>query len=228
MPASKFSTHGSRRGRFVTAAAVVLILGGLIFIGLSIATQHRAPQLTGAGESSRPTSPSTTSATHPKVVGPTLPRSKPVALTIPSIGVRSVVQYLGQDEDGALEVPAPGPHYNEAAWYRYSPTPGSLGPAILLGHVDSAIDGPSVFFRLGELQAGDKVSITRDDDSTAIFIVDEVHRYPKDRFPTKLVYGDINHAGLRVLTCGGPFDDATGHYRDNIVVFASLAGSRET
>jgi sortase (surface protein transpeptidase) len=148
-------------------------------------------------------------------------------LDIPSIGVHSNVQHLGQAADGALEVPAPGPHYDEAAWYRYSPTPGSKGPAILLGHVDSVTRGPSVFFRLGELKAGDRVSVTRADDSTALFVVDEVHSYPKNDFPTKLVYRDIDHAGLRLITCGGAFDDSTGHYLNNIVVFASLVDPRE-
>ena len=79
-----------------------------------------------------------------------------------------------------------------------------------------------MFFRLGELQAGDLVSIDRADGSTAVFEVDAVRRYPKDDFPTQTVYGDIDHAGLRLLTCGGAFDDASGHYLDNIVVFASL------
>ncbi len=153
---------------------------------------------------------------------PTLPRSEPATLDIPAIGVRSVIQQVGQTADGALEVPAPGPHYDEAAWYRHSPTPGELGPAVLLGHVDSAVNGPSVFFDLGKLVRGDRVSVTRVDGSVATFQVDEVNRYAKDDFPTELVYGDIEHAGLRILTCGGAFDDSTGHYLDNIVVFASL------
>lgn len=152
----------------------------------------------------------------------TMTRSKPATLSIPAIGVRSRIQELGRTSDGALETPAPGPHYNEAAWYRHSPTPGSLGPAILLGHVDSALEGPSVFFRLGELQAGDRISVTRADGSIARFVVDEVHVYAKDNFPTELVYGNIDHAGLRILTCGGAFDNTTGHYLDNVVVFASL------
>jgi sortase (surface protein transpeptidase) len=143
-------------------------------------------------------------------------------LDIPSIEVRSVIQHLGQTPDGALETPAPGPHYNEAAWYRYSPAPGSLGPAVILGHIDSATEGPSVFFRLGELQPGDRVSITRADGSVAVFAVDKVRRYSKRSFPTDLVYGDIDHAGLRMITCGGAFDESTRHYLDNIVVFASL------
>jgi sortase (surface protein transpeptidase) len=153
-------------------------------------------------------------------------RSQPVELRIPSIGVISTLQHLGQAADGSLEVPAPGPRYNDAAWYKHSPTPGELGPAVLLGHVDSAADGPSVFFRLGELEPGDRVSVERADGATAVFTVDRVRRYSKDDFPTSLVYGDIDHAGLRILTCGGAFDDSTGHYLDNIVVFASLdAGS---
>jgi sortase (surface protein transpeptidase) len=133
------------------------------------------------------------------------------------------MQYLGLTPQDELQVPA-APRYNDAAWYRYSPTPGSLGPAIVLGHVDSASGGPSVFFRLGDLRRGDRVSITRADDSIAVFIVDEVHTYAKDDFPTDVVYRDINHAGLRLITCGGAFDDSTGHYLDNVVVFASLTG----
>lgn len=220
--------------------AVVFIVSGLSLIGVSIASQRRAPQLppggpgTAAVEASDPWLHLAIPATRPSEepssttgIGPAMARSKPVILDIPSIGVHSVVQHLGQAADGALEVPAPGPHYNEAAWYRYSPTPGSLGPAVVLGHVDSAIDGPSVFFRLGELRPGDRVSITRADDSIAVFVVDAVHRYAKNDFPTEPVYGDIDHAGLRILTCGGAFDDSTGHYLDNVVVFASLVGSQE-
>ncbi|MGI8407554.1 MAG: class F sortase [Actinomycetota bacterium] len=157
-----------------------------------------------------------------RVITPTLPRSEPATLDIPAIDVHSVVQQVGQTADGALEVPAPGPHYDEAAWYRHSPTPGELGPSVLLGHIDSAANGPSVFFDLGKLLPGDRISVTRADDSVATFIVDKVARYSKNDFPTNLVYGDIDHAGLRILTCGGAFDNSTGHYLDNIVVFASL------
>lgn len=143
-------------------------------------------------------------------------------MDIDAIDVHSVVRDVGRTADGALETPAPGPFYDDAAWYRHSPTPGELGPAILLGHVDSAANGPSVFFRLGELRRGDRVSVTRADDTVAVFVVDEVQRYAKDNFPTDTVYGDIDHAGLRIITCGGAFDDAAGHYLDNVVVFASL------
>jgi hypothetical protein len=157
-------------------------------------------------------------ASDPAVLLP----SEPVSLTIPAIGVDTPVRDLGLDAGGGLEVPQPGPHYDEAAWYRHSPTPGELGPSVILGHIDSAANGPSVFFRLGELAAGDLVEVSRADGSSAVFTVDVVHRYAKADFPTELVYGDLDHAGLRILTCGGAFDRGARSYIDNIVVFASL------
>lgn len=228
MFSSTSSKKSSRGGAIATAAAVLFVVSGLTLIGVALASQTYAPQLPRSvvpndavpGAKLPQVKPSMNPS--PTIFGETLVRSKPVALDIPSIGVHSEIQYLGQTADGALETPAPGPLYDTAAWYRYSPTPGSLGPAILLGHVDSAAGGPSVFFRLGEVQVGARVSVTRADGSIAVFVVDEVHQYAKDHFPTDLVYNDIDHAGLRIVTCGGAFDDATGHYLDNIVVFASL------
>jgi len=151
--------------------------------------------------------------------------SNPVAISIPAIGVQSAVQALGLNADGTLEVPAPGPHYDEAAWYDESPTPGSLGPSIITGHVDSAAGGKSVFFDLGELKPGDSILITRADGLVATFEVEGVRRFPKDEFPTELVYANTDHAALRLVTCGGPFDDASGHYLDNVIVFGSLVDS---
>ena len=156
-----------------------------------------------------------------RTVEQVLPRSKPVAIDIPSIRVHSSLLSLGLNTDGTIEVPS-GTSYDEAGWYRFSPTPGSLGPAIILGHVSSGARGASVFFELGHLRPGDRVRVTRRDRSIAVFEITGVRRYPKDRFPTQLVYGNTDHAALRLITCGGSFDSSTGHYRDNVVVFASL------
>jgi hypothetical protein len=208
-----------------TGIAAVLLFTGVGLIGVSLASQKEIPLpgLTNGPEVALASVGdfigSRLALAHPIA---TLPESKPVGLDIPSIGVHSDVQHLGVTSTGAMETPAPGPLYDTAAWYRYSPTPGELGPAILLGHVDSAANGPSVFFRLGEMKRGDRVSVAREDGSIAVFMVDEVRRYSKNDFPTQLVYGNIDHAGLRIVTCGGAFDESTGHYLDNIVVFASL------
>ncbi|MEX2621915.1 MAG: class F sortase [Egibacteraceae bacterium] len=154
-----------------------------------------------------------------------LARFEPVTIDVPSIGVRSVLQQVGLTAEHTMEVPT-GPDYNDAAWYEHSSTPGSPGPAVIVGHVDSAIAGPSVFFDLGNLRPGDAVMVTRADGVVAVFRVDEVARYPKEDFPTELVYGDTDRALLRLITCGGVFDRATGHYRDNLVVFATLVDAR--
>lgn len=152
--------------------------------------------------------------------------SPPIAIDVPVIGVQSNLQYLGVTSENTPEVPAPGPHYDEAAWFKYSPAPGSVGAAVIVGHVDSATGGRSVFFNLGMLRPGDEVLVTRADGSVAVFTVDGVRRYSKDEFPSVTVYGDTAHASLRLITCGGEFDRATGHYQDNIVVFASLTDTR--
>jgi sortase (surface protein transpeptidase) len=143
-------------------------------------------------------------------------------LSIPDIGVQSVLNPLGVDADGGLEVPARGPHYDEAAWFTGSPRPGETGPAVLMGHVNGRGGTPSVFFRLAELGGGDPVTVSRTDGTTATFEVYRTEQYPKDEFPTTAVYGDTAGSELRLITCAGSWDAAVGHYRDNVVVYAQL------
>lgn len=144
--------------------------------------------------------------------------SAPVGLRVPAIGVDSELVGLGLQDDGTLEVPASG---SPAGWYTGGPTPGELGPAIIAGHVDWG-GQPGVFFDLGQLGPGDEIGVTRQDGSTARFRITRVERFPKDQFPTHAVYGDLDHAGLRLITCGGTFDHQARSYRDNLIVFAEL------
>ena len=113
---------------------------------------------------------------------------------------------------------------SDAAWYKYSATPGQIGVSVIEGHLDSYA-GPAVFFRLGGLQIGDKVDVTLADGVTAVFRVTGVREYAKSKFPAKTIYGATNYAALRLITCGGAFDYTTGHYLSSTVVFASLASS---
>lgn len=115
---------------------------------------------------------------------------------------------------------------SKPGWYRNSPVPGTLGPAIILGHVDSRQFGPGVFYDLQKLQAGEPIEVTREDGTVAIFSIDSVQTVQKSDFPTLAVYGNIDHAGLRLITCGGEFDPDAHSYESNIIVFASLTGSR--
>lgn len=148
----------------------------------------------------------------------TLSRSAPTHVRIPAIAVDSALVGLGLQDDGRMEVP---PGAFPAGWYTGAPTPGELGPAILAGHVDHG-GSAGVFYRLHELAPGDAVEVSRQDGTTVVFRVTRVEQHRKDAFPAAAVYGDIDHAGLRLITCGGPFDRRVRSYEDNVVVFAEL------
>jgi hypothetical protein len=159
-----------------------------------------------------------------KTVGLVLPESEPVAVSIPRIDTRSRLVELGLGKGGVMEVPR---EPADAGWFTRAATPGALGPAVIAGHV--TWDGaPAVFHRLGTVRRGDQVLVTRKDGRTAVFRVDRVARFAKARFPSETVYGPIDHAGLRLITCGGTYDAARHRYLDNVIVFARLESVRRT
>ena len=164
----------------------------------------------------------TTSPVAPRAIATPEPtamaRSVPVRVEVPSIGVDSDLMELGLRSDGTMEVP---PEAFPAGWYNGAPTPGELGPAVIAGHIDW-VTGPAVFAELSEVAVDDEIVVTRADGTRVVFRVTSVGQYAKDDFPTDLVYGNIDHAGLRLITCGGSWDAEAGHYRDNTVVFAEI------
>jgi hypothetical protein len=196
---------------------VLLILVGTGTVGAVFLSQQHAPQPSVAAAGG------ITPAGH----GPWLRRSVPVSVDIPAIGVTSNLLDLGLNADGTIQVPSLVTSAGEAAWYKYSATPGQIGSSVIEGHVDS-YQGPAVFFRLGALRPGDTIDVTLADGVTAIFRVTGVRQYLKSHFPTGAIYGATDYAALRLITCGGVFDYATGHYLSSTVVFASLTTSRPT
>ena len=151
-----------------------------------------------------------------------LARSAPVRIEIPALHVSAPVTPLGLASNGTVEVPPLADH-NLAGWYDRSVTPGQRGASVILGHVDS-FTGISVFFYLKTLHRGIQIDVQRANGSTAVFTVDGVRKVVKATFPSADVYGHVSYPSLRLVTCGGPFDPATGQYLDNIVVYAHLAG----
>lgn len=155
--------------------------------------------------------------------------AEPLSIVIPALDVDAGFVELGLHDDGTVEVPPHAPlAASQVGWYRHSPTPGALGPSIVIGHVDSDRHGPSVFHGLGTLTEGDIVEVHRADGVRAVFAVTRTAQYGKDEFPTAEVYGDLDHAGLRLITCGGDFDTDRLEYDDNIVVYAELVSSHRT
>jgi sortase (surface protein transpeptidase) len=205
----------SLRARLAGTTGALLILGGIVAVLVAFASQIHAPQ-PSAGAAG---------AVAPASQGPSLPRSVPVSVAIPAIGVDSTLLHLGLNADGSIQVPSLVTSAGEAAWYEYSATPGQVGASVIEGHVDS-YQGPAVFFRLGALSPGDTIDVTLADGITAIFRVTGVREYPKSNFPAKDVYGTTDYAALRLITCGGVFDYTSKHYLSSTVVFASLVSSR--
>ena len=144
----------------------------------------------------------------------------PATIRIPRLDVEAPIIPLGLEEDGSIEVPE---NPDQAGWWLGGPEPGELGPAVILGHVDSQEEGPAVFFHLRYMEAGDKIHIDRVDGSTITYVVDSTERHDKDEFPTEAVYGPTEQPTLRLVTCGGDFDFDVRTYEENVIVFASLA-----
>ncbi|MFB9721787.1 class F sortase [Planobispora longispora] len=205
-----------------TAGAALAIFCGVLVAGSALSDMSggdgpaRVPSIPAEG--ARPAG----KPAFAVVPGKAMAASKPVRLDIPAIGVEGApVEPVGLNADQSVEVP-PLERPGLVGWYRHRPTPGEKGPAVLLGHVDARGE-PAVFAQAHKLKPGDAIEVERADGTVASFTVDGLERVDKDEFPTAKVYGGTTAPELRLITCGGAFDPATGHYEDNVIVYAHLA-----
>ncbi len=205
-------------------AAVVLALVGIGAVVAGLTLQETPPQPPAAAAPEPGASPAPAAPASPAPASP-VPVADPVAIDVPAIGVHHTLMRLGRNPDGTVQVP-PLDRVDVPGWDTLSPAPGATGPAVIVGHVDSAEQGEGVFFDLGALRPGDTVDIARADGTVAVFGVTEVRRFAKAEFPTLRVYGNTEDPELRLITCGGAFDAQSRNYEDNIVVFASLLDTR--
>ncbi|GIF47966.1 sortase family protein [Asanoa ferruginea] len=150
----------------------------------------------------------------------------PVKMTIEAIGVTATVVPTGVDpRTGDFDVP---PSVDRVGWYRFGPgLDASAGSTVIAGHVDSASQGRGAFFRLRQLSDGDLITVTGDDGKHRRYTVVGREEYRKSRIPLDRYFARDGKPRLSLITCGGPFDQATRHYRDNIVVTAvpTLSGA---
>ncbi|MCX3060793.1 class F sortase [Streptomyces beihaiensis] len=199
------------------ALAALLSVLALLLVAPACTAHHGSRALPGprAATSAAP------AKTQAPDTGGALPRSEPERIVIPRIGVDAPLTAVGLDKARHL-MPPPLSRPTIAGWYTGAPTPGSQGTAVVVGHVDTEY-GPAVFYPLSRVHSGDRVDVQRQDGRTAVFRVDSVHTYAKSSFPTAEVYEPRGRPELRVITCGGSYDRATG-YLANVVVFAHLTG----
>jgi sortase (surface protein transpeptidase) len=194
----------------------------IVAVGFLIGNRPGAPEATAASPSA--TATATVSQAAQVVAGraPVVAASSvPVSLRIPAMGVSVSLSQLGLNADKSPEVPT---KYQEPGWFKLGPAPGMMGSAVILGHVDDKT-GPAVFFKLGTLKTGDKVDVSLANGSVAHFAVKSVETYLKAQFPSQKVYGPHGYRGLQLVTCGGDFDKASGHYLSNVVAFTTLVST---
>ncbi len=214
----------SRRFRFPTQFALTLLLvagGGMVTFALLRQGEPASatPPIADQALPSPSTGPGVPVVEVPPVAEvPVAAVAAPVAIRIESIGASAPVDPLGLNRDGTLEVPT---DFQRAGYYTGRSMPGAIGPAIIVAHIDSKT-GPAVFYRLRDLKPGADVVVTRADGTEVVFVVDRLEQHRKNAFPTDAVYGPTPDATLRLITCGGSWDAAAGHYRDNTIAFAHL------
>ncbi|MFM9918618.1 sortase domain-bontaining protein [Lacisediminihabitans sp. H27-G8] len=212
---------GILAGGTVLGLSAALVIAGVQGVG-PVAAAH----ISGAGELQQPVADSTGSGgplQDPIATTDAPPRAGIVAthLDIPAIGVSTDLESLAVDSSGVLHPPI---DFDRAGWFSGGVLPGRIGPAVIAGHLDSVVR-PAVFEHLPELVPGDAISVGLSDGTSVSFVVSSSSLVPKSAFPTDAVYGTVPTPQLRLITCDGPFDRSTGHYTENLVVFATLTQS---
>ncbi|MFE1953366.1 MULTISPECIES: class F sortase [Streptomyces] len=202
-------SRGSRLRRAGEGLVVSLVAAGAF--AFTVADAQSGPPQPGAGARA---------VASGRAVAP-MPAARPLRVVIPELHVDAPLTKLRLQDDGRLAAP-PEDDDNLAGWWADGPVPGTRGTAIVAGHVDIP-DGPAVFYGLGALKPGTTVDITRSDHRTARFTVDSVDVYASDDFPDRKVYGDTGRPELRLITCGGGYDEERGRYKGNVVVTAHLS-----
>ncbi|WP_018790641.1 class F sortase [Salinispora arenicola] len=218
-PRRRWVRAGRRLALPRSPGAPVLVIGTLMMLIIAMLGVERATGVSVLPERF------TAGLRPPPNRFPVLPASDPVAVEIDAIDVTAPVHNVGLAPDGTIAAPDAA-RAQEAGWYDQGPTPGQYGPAVLVGHVDTST-GPAVFQGLRDLRAGDRVEVDRTDGRVAVFEVNSVERFDKERFPADQVFGDFDRPNLRLVTCGGRWVGGDTGYADNVVVFASLIEARD-
>ena len=147
------------------------------------------------------------------------PAPRPVSVSVPAVGLDLPVVPVGVRDDGQMRIP------DDPAllgWYRFGPTPGGSGSAVVAGHLDSWEYGVGPLVRLRDVRVGDAV-VVRTAEERVVLTVTGVRRYAKEALPPTL-FARTGEPRLRLVTCGGAFDEAAGSYEENLVVTAEPAG----
>jgi LPXTG-site transpeptidase (sortase) family protein len=173
------------------------------------------------------TLPATVKAGHwPKQVSESSRWARPIRVVVPRLKIDAPVTGIGSGEKGRLEAPPLG-DTNLVGWDRQSPVPGNPGAAVLVGHLDTK-SGPAVFARLRQVKPGDTLAVVRSDDQVVVYRATETQEVGKSDFPVRKVFSASATPAIRLVTCGGRYDQSRGSYDDNLIVYGEHTGTYRT
>jgi hypothetical protein len=227
----------SRRKKIFEAlvlSMVIVVVAGVIGIGLTTSK--------GAISGARQQNPTEAIHSAPRVdqTGPATPTvsnigSSGSSLIIPALRTKAplvATGAVGQPGAASLTVPS---DVGEVGWWdgtvngrtktvEPAPKPGQPGVAIIAGHVDSAVAGTGALYGLKNLKIGDAVQIVGSDGRVSEWTVEAKPEMTRKTALPASLFVTSGPPRLALITCGGTFDAATGHYLDNVIVWAAPSG----
>jgi LPXTG-site transpeptidase (sortase) family protein len=128
----------------------------------------------------------------------------PTRLAVPRLYIDAPIVTMGLDGEGNPQVPD---RPDQVAWYNFAAAPGQRSNAVLSGHVDwqtrSGAPIPGVFYRLRELELGDKLTIALEDGTKLDYrVTGNVATAYEDPNISKAMSRTSKEV-VTLITCGG-------------------------
>ncbi len=149
---------------------------------------------------------------------PTPTQAPPARLIVPRLSLDSLVEPVGVDDYGKMEVPT---STVTVGWYTKAAKPGEKGAAIIDGHFDSANGQPAIFYNLNELNIGDKLFVIDQLGNKLEFVVSRIEKYPVDTV-IEDIYKKNEDRNLILITCAGWWNTSIHSYSHRLVVYAKM------
>lgn len=204
-----------------------LVLGAALAVGAGTALAHHQPasrafvvqpagRVPAAGGGRQPPGQTRQGAPSSRQELSTPQGGNPTRLVIPAVAIDATVVPVTVTA-GALGVPD---DVHTLGWWSGGPFPGAPhGTVVIDGHVDSARQGLGTLAAAARLKLGEAIQVTTA-HGLLTYQVQAIRTYRKHTLPAAL-FTPEGPPSLALITCGGPFDPATRHYRDNIVIYAA-------